>query len=319
MPTHSFRRILSGLSRRALTWWARRPRSSPIRRTWLTFEALEERSLMAVLAPGMTWTDGSMMGPDPYSQGTYSPATVSVYNSGAGYLEVSGGGGAVSVTPYQGGSSGDTTGGDPTTGGSTTPPPTSGSYAVQVSGLNGYAGDLTWSGEAAALSLYATGSVSAVSIGGTLYVSAGRNIGSLSAARITASAGGNIGDVTAAGDVDSLRANGTIGSVSAGDDVGMVHGGGDVGPLTAAGDVWSVSAGGTIAGVRAGGDIGFWHPDSSDPSYGPGGGGVRAGNAITGPVTAGDDIAGVTAGGNIVGPVQAGGNIGQVAAGSPNS
>jgi len=60
----------------------------------LRLEAMEDRLVPDAVAPGTSWNDGYY---DQY--GNLVGVTVTLNNSGPGWLDVSGGGGSVSVTP----------------------------------------------------------------------------------------------------------------------------------------------------------------------------------------------------------------------------
>lgn len=196
MPVRSTRQILSAMARTLLTRWARTPRGT-VRRLRLGTEQLEPRLLMTVVEPHSCWSDD------------FVNPTVEVCNGGPGYVDVSGGGGSVSLAPYYG----------PTGNGD----PPARSFSVGVEGQNGAPGDASWSGDADSVALSATGAVAGITLNGSLAVSAGRDIGPLSAARVQAFARGNLGPVTATGDIFSLEALGNIGPVQAGGRVGTVH------------------------------------------------------------------------------------------------
>lgn len=75
----------------------RKPLSFTLNKTrysQLCIEALEQRLVLAVVAPGGWWDDGQ---DTPLGQRV--GVTVSLTNSGSGWLTVTGGGGAVSVSP----------------------------------------------------------------------------------------------------------------------------------------------------------------------------------------------------------------------------
>ena len=63
-------------------------------RTQLAFLSLEDRFVPDAVGPGGSWNDGHL---DQY--GNLVGITVTLNNGGPGWLDVSGGGGSVSVTP----------------------------------------------------------------------------------------------------------------------------------------------------------------------------------------------------------------------------
>ena len=133
MPLRSLPALCARLSRK-LFRRAIAPRTRPVRRTRLELVLLEDRTLLTVLASGESWSDEYY----DYETDEYHPATVTVNNWGDGTVDVSGGNGAVSVVGLSG-------------------PEAHYSFDV-IGGIPG-GGDVTWSGNAAALTLSATGSV----------------------------------------------------------------------------------------------------------------------------------------------------------------
>ena len=240
MSRESASSLFSRLARRLFT--PRAPRRRPLRRrAQLELVQLEERIVLDAVGPGGWWDDGHY---DSY--GNRVGVTVSLHNWGSGWLEVSGGGGSVSVSPGappSGGGPGEgemtvpPEGGDDGSGGESEPPPPS--YAFEVFGWAGDgSGDVTWSGSADSLYIRATGDVSSVSISGTVSIDAGYSVGNVSGLTVTVLAGTSIGNVSATESVWTVRASS-----------------GSVGTVTAAASVWQVTAGGSVGAISAGGDI----------------------------------------------------------------
>jgi hypothetical protein len=317
---HTLGSILSNVKRKLFAPHHRRPR--PIhKRPGLELLRLEDRIVPQGVAPGAYWDDGY------FQNGIRVGMTVTLHNFGSGWLEVSGGGGSVSVSPGapppppddSGGSDiapteppllsgSDSGGGD---SGGDDPPPPSNAYGFEVNGLLGAgSGDVTWSGAADGLYIKTTGDVSPVSISGDVSIQAGESIGDVAGHNVTAWAGTSVGSVTASGDiyyvvagqgqnVGALQAGGFISSVQAGNDISGVQAG------TWIGWVWS---GHDITGaVTAGGDIGgphtliYWlnRVDAGGP-------GIYAGHDIVGPITAGATLFAAAAGHDVLGAVNAG-------------
>jgi hypothetical protein len=287
-------------------------RRNPSRRAILCLSRLEDRTLMTAVPPQTAWYDNP------------AAPTVTVFNGGPGWLEVSGGSGSASVSP----------GAPPDGNGGSGIDPNAGSYGFSVSGSPG---SVTWSGSADSLTIWATGDVGSVNVGGTVFIDAGGTVGDVSGRTVTAHAGGALGNVSATDTV--LRAAGgtSVGTVQATHDVTEVTAGTSVGSVTAGGSVTSVSAGQSTGSVTAGGWIGTVHADVDingsvtaglwiGGAYLPGGGdwlhatwgnGVSAGRDITGDVSAGQGIVSVSAGRDVMGAVTAShGDIWMVHAGA---
>jgi hypothetical protein len=320
--------LVSQLRQAFFSPWRRKPQPIILQR--LHAEPLEDRIVLDAVAPGSWWDDGY------WQNGSKVGVTVTLQNLGGGWLEVSGGGGAVSVSP------GAPPPPDPGGYGGEVPPEEIAAFAFEVYGaLGDGSGDVTWSGAADNLYIKATGDVSSVSIGGDLYVDAGWTIGDLSGRDVSARAGKSIGNVSAGDDVGTITAGTSIGTVSATDDIGEATASTSVGAVSAGGDVTRVSAGTNTSSVSAGGwlgsvyagldvggvvsaglSIGGAYIPGADPNdfstwyYATYYGGVSAGRDVVGPVTAGGSIVGVSAGRDILDEVTAnGGDIWSVRAG----
>lgn len=315
----------------------RKPLSFTLNKTrysQLCIEALEQRLVLAVVAPGGWWDDGQ---DTPLGQRV--GVTVSLTNSGSGWLTVTGGGGAVSVSPGAPPISQNGMGEGIALGPVV---PLASSYMFSVYGLAGEgSGDVTWSGAADTLVVYATGDVADISIGGDLYVQAGWTIGNLDCRNIRAITGLSIGNISAADDIGTVTSVKSIGTVSANDSIYWVSAGTSIGMVTALGNITAIQAGTSTSGISVGGwlgtvsaglDIGgevsagLWiggayFPDAVPGEYLPWyyssyGSGLVAGRDILGSVTAGKGIVAVSAGRDILGSVSvAGGDIGLVRAG----
>jgi hypothetical protein len=266
MTDQPFRRM----ARKFLRPVAPRQRRSLFRPVRLTVEPLEDRRLMAVVAPGASWSDAA-----------YS---VSVTNTGSTPFEATGGGGTVTVSPVAGQAA-------------------PAAYAMQVHG------DLEWAGDASDLWVFATGSVGDIDVSGDVSVTTGAgSIGAITGADVSASAsasGASIGDVTATGDVGLVTTGGTIGDVHADGDIDSLWAEGSIGAVDAGGSIFTVSSYADVASVSAGGSIGTWS-DGGGPShrYGPNADGVTAEGAIAGSVVAtAGHVSFVRVGGTIGGEV----------------
>ncbi len=285
MSARSFHSILVASAKKILTG-RQRPRRTSLCKPRLSVEPLERRDLPTVLGPRTGWSDAYTD-----TAGVYHPGTIRVFNdSSTSYVDVTLGVGSASLAPA---------GGD--------------YYAVTVTGLSGYAGDSHWSGEAANLSLNATGSIAGVTISGDMQLYAGGDIGPLSGHIVSAQAGGSIGNLSGTDSVVAV-AGGSIGNISA-KHIGAIKGGGTVGAVHAAEEVFGVTAGSDVALVTAGTDIGQGAPYTiiaGQYVYA----GVHAGHSVLGEVTAGGSISSVSAGADLVGPVTAGSTIGTISAGT---
>ncbi|HXG10998.1 MAG TPA: hypothetical protein VNK04_14660 [Gemmataceae bacterium] len=301
MNRRSIRTIFASLSRKFLDFRPRRPRTVR-RRARLEVVPLEERVVPTAVGPDQWWNDGYYN-----SQGQWVAGTVNLYNNGPGWLEVSGGGGSVAVSPgaplpwqdedgnwYSG------------------PEPHAGSYAFEVYGaLGDGSGDVTWSGSASSLSIRASGDVNSISIEGDLYVHAGWTIGHLSGRNVSAWAGKSIGNVSASADIGTIFAGTTVGTVSAGGDITVVSAGGNTSVVSAGGWIGMVYAGLDVSGAVSAGTYigGAYIPEAGDNPeawyYAVYYGGIWAGRDVVGPVTAGQSIARVSAGRDVLGTVQA--------------
>lgn len=289
-------------------WLLRSPVVRPAPRTRLGVETLEQRVVLAPVAPGAAWTSGG----------------TTVRNSGAGWLDVTGTAAAISVapgtpTPWQ---DDDGNWHYPTDA-------NAGHYGVTVTGMSA-AGTTAWTGSATTLNVTTTGSVGPVNVGGSLYVYAGGDVGALAAHTVTAWAGGNLGAVTAADRVAKAAARGSVGAVTAPngidlvesqtDSVGAVRSSaGNILRVTAKLDTSEVVAGGWVGSVVAGrdavgdvaaaSDIGGSATRDVFTYYLAVGSGVSAGRDVLGSVTAGRHIAAVRAGARVLGDVTAPGDV----------
>ncbi|MCZ2342583.1 MAG: hypothetical protein LC104_12450 [Bacteroidales bacterium] len=314
--------------------------------TRLGLTQLEDRIVLDAVGPGEYWDDGQWI------NGYKTEVTVALRNWGPGWLEVTGSGGAVSVSPgsdptasgpgmgygsgsgmgygsgYGSGSGmgyGSGYGSGSGMGYGSGYGSGSGSglgnavYAFEVWGAIGDgSGDVTWSGEADNLYIQATGDVGAIAISGDLNINAGWTIGNLAGRDVAARAGRSIGSVTAGDDVWTLIAGTSIGTVNATDSIGEVRAGTNIGVVTAGGNVGTIAAGQNTASIQASGYIltvsAGWDV----------GGSVVAGTFIGGYENPTNDWtvwqyatfgSGVWAGRNIVGSVLAGGGLAAVWAG----
>jgi hypothetical protein len=327
MRRWSISSLMSRTRRAALS--SRRPVRPIVNRTRLWVEPLETRIVPDAVGPGADWDDGHWV------NGVKVGVTVYLHNSGPGWLEVGGGGGAVSVSPGAPPTPPDPYGGEVPP--PELPPP---DFAFSVYGaLGDGSGDVTWSGDADSLYIQATGDVSPVHIGGDLYVDAAWTIGNLAGHDVTAHAGKSVGNVSASQDVGTVSAGTTAGAVSAARNVYQLTAGQSVGAVTAGGNVTTLSAGTSTSSVSAGGWLGSVHAGldvggsvsaglSIGGAYVPGAGddywawyyatyygGVSAGRDVVGSVTAGGSVVAVSAGRDILGPVSAGVDVWSVYAG----
>jgi hypothetical protein len=271
-----------------------------------------------LVAPQGWWQDGT------WTETGSTSSTVVLYNTGPGWLEVTGGNGKVYVSPGapppppDGGGGDDpiATPPDVPPGGDPPPPlpPTAlpKNYAFTVTGyLGNGSGDVAWSGPADSVSINATGDVDSLSIAGDATIEAAWTVGNVSGKIVRVDAGKSVGDVVASDRVVKVSAGTTVGKISATHDIIDVMAGSDIlGDVSAGGNIGSlVSIGYVVGSIAAGGDIGLVSagptdgfsplPDSPPPEPA----------SILGNVTAGRDIVTVWASKDILGHVTASRNI----------
>ena len=176
------------------------------------------------------------------------------------------------------------------------------SLSVYASATYSEAYDVSWSGVTATrleITAGGPGSVTGAQVDGDVFISAGRDVGTVAGHDVTVSAGGDIAAVTAAGAIGSLDAGGDVtGAISAAGDVGLVNIAGALsGSVRAGAGIETVVLGSATAGssIEADGDI-----------YE-----VQAAGDLAGSISAGGTISRVTStAGSIGGAITAGADIG---------
>ncbi len=214
----------------------RRPR---LPRRPLRLEQLESRFLLArvLLEPGWSLC-GDAFHPNDVPRSSESEATVCVTNDGPGTVWVEIASDEATLWPAEGDR-----------------------FRLSVTGRSGARGDALWQGDATELVLTATGSIGPVSISGSAFLTAGKDIEAVSAAQAALSAGDAVGAVqvgrlvslyaTEAGAVHVRQGAGTI-AVS--ERLASLTVGGDAGPVTA-GQAGAINIGGDLAALIVRSDL----------------------------------------------------------------
>ncbi len=298
------------------------------RSTGLYAQPLEDRLTPAAVAPGMSWTDGSSGYPYP---STPVATTVTLYNSGATWLEVSGGNGHVTVSPGSppsstlptintSGGNGIGTGYGSGSGMGSGMGSGSGTSAGGGMGSGSGTGAGSGTGIGSGTGMPGFPTVSSANYAFQVYGSIGPGSGDVTwsgaADRLTIRATGDVDPVSIAGDVTidadwtisdvtgktvTARAGKSVGDVTASDDVGTVSAGTSVGKVTAVDDIGNVSAGTSVGVVSAGGEVSTVSAGQSTSSVTAGGwlGSVSAGLDVGGSISAGLWIGGAYAPGAV--------------------